>query len=280
MSRAIHRRRAGPAGEPMKRGPVGTLVVVATLLGLAGPFPAQASGRRPVFDPEDLEMEEPGVLDLELNTGLVRDGQTWRVIAPDLSIDLGLTDELELDLDATASWVSPDNTALRPQDVALDSLWLSLKHALYFDRDENGITWALGLQHGLRLPLQGGQQGVGYEALLLGGLAWRGFSMVLNLGGFVDPIPYGSSLPPRGLLGGLSWHLQLDDGNHFAFVGDLSAAWYADTPAEFAATPGFLWAPIETLEITVSALGGWLSGGAAGGVLIGISPKFRVWGQP
>jgi len=253
---------------------------VASAVGLAvvlAPNLADARQRRPAFEPDDLDMTTPGLLDLDLQVGMVRDGEAWRVVAPDVEINLGLTDHLELGIDGTFSLASPSNTVLRPKDPMLDNLWLSLKHALVFEQDDGGRSWALGLQHGPRLPMQDGMAGIGYQAVLLGGFGIHGSSVVFSLGAFVDPRPEAQRWPPWGVLSGVDVKVPLDAAARFSLTGGISGAWYFRNPGELAATPGITWAPSESLEMSISAVAGYLAGGAAYGFLVGFAPKWRLW---
>ena len=42
------------------------------------------------FEPTDLELEEPGTTELDLETGFARSQDAWRAVAPDYELDLGL----------------------------------------------------------------------------------------------------------------------------------------------------------------------------------------------
>jgi hypothetical protein len=86
------------SGSIMKVGRGGLACLAVAVLG---PTPAWARPARPLFEPTDLEMEEAGVTEVDLQLGAVRGppGSPWRAVLPDFELDLGLLPNLELDLD-------------------------------------------------------------------------------------------------------------------------------------------------------------------------------------
>ena len=62
---------------------------------------AEARPTRPRFEPTDLELENPGVLDVDLQLGYIDATPTGRVVLPDVELDLGIARNFELDVDAT-----------------------------------------------------------------------------------------------------------------------------------------------------------------------------------
>jgi hypothetical protein len=83
---------------------------------------ASARPVRPLFEPTDLEMEEPGILDVDLQMGVIRGAEPgpYRVVTPDFELDIGILTWLELDIDGTYA-VDEDAHAVP------DNLWLSAK---------------------------------------------------------------------------------------------------------------------------------------------------------
>ena len=76
-----------------------TLRVVACLLVLAGARSSHALPIRRLFEPTDLEVEDPGVAEVDLQLGPIRGPNSWRLVVPDFEVDLGLTREVELEVD-------------------------------------------------------------------------------------------------------------------------------------------------------------------------------------
>jgi len=82
---AMRRHPAG-ARRPWSLPLLLSMVVPAVL---AGGGPARARPR-PHFEPTDLDLEDTGVLELDLQLGPVRGPDAWRVMLPDFELDLGL----------------------------------------------------------------------------------------------------------------------------------------------------------------------------------------------
>src|SRR5450432_1158248 len=80
-------------------GAVAVGLVVGLVVGFARPAQARR-GVRPLFEPTDLELEDPAVVEVDLQAGLVRSQGPWRLVVPDLELDVGLLRWLEFDLDA------------------------------------------------------------------------------------------------------------------------------------------------------------------------------------
>src|ERR1051325_5558745 len=105
-----------------------------------------SAAKHPRFEPTDLEVEHPGVAEVDLQMGPVRGTDDWRVVAPDFELDLGLTDAIELDLDGAYAFTT-----------GADNLWPSIRVALgdWHNRSTDR-AWAIGVQAGPKIPLAGG----------------------------------------------------------------------------------------------------------------------------
>jgi len=237
---------------------------------------AEGAHRRPRFEPADLEMEKPGVVDVDLQFGFSREGGDYRLVAPDFEIDVGITENLELDLDGTMSWVGSTPGALPPRKFQPDNLWLSLKVGLVDLMGGDGVGGGVGVQVGPRLPTFAGSSGPGFEALVLGGLALPRTHLVLNVGAFVDPaLVMGPH--PGGVVGGLDLSVDLDRAGTWTFDADVFGTWFLSSdPSEFGVSAGATWSARPWLDFSVAAIGGWLGGGPSIGGLIGVSPKFPL----
>lgn len=131
---------------------------------------------------------------------------------------------------------------------------------------------------GPKLPLARGNQGVGVEGLLL--LAWRirQTQLVLNLGGLLDPAPDPHTPRPTAFEGGVDIARPLDAAGRWTLAGELSGVrYFSPDDDQLNVTLGVTWSPTDTLDVSVTALGGPLSGGDRWGVLVGFSPKTRLW---
>ncbi|HET9992365.1 MAG TPA: hypothetical protein VFQ65_27725, partial [Kofleriaceae bacterium] len=66
------------------------MVVRALVLAvMLAPALAQAN-RHPQFEPTDLELEDPGTMELDLQVGFVKGTDAHRLVLPDFEFDLGL----------------------------------------------------------------------------------------------------------------------------------------------------------------------------------------------
>jgi hypothetical protein len=265
------RRAAGWAGRLRRTaGFVGILVAAAPLRAEARP--------RPLFEPTDLEMEKPGWLDVDLQFGPVR-ADAWRLVVPDVEVDFGILPQVELDIDGAYAIESADGTGISLDHPAPDNLWVAAKLGLKgWQNDANHEdAWALGLQLGPKFPVAPDAHGMGYEALLLAGHSWGDSHLVVNLGGLVDPGGAIGGQRPAGLEGGLDADLQTRL-SWLSVTGEVGFVHYVSSdPDELHVTAGPKWSPTESLDISLVALVGFLSGGDRLGVLLGLSPKFPLW---
>jgi hypothetical protein len=248
----------------------------AILVSLA---PLRAEARpRPLFEPTDLEMEKTGVLDIDLQFGPVR-ADAWRLVVPDVEVDLGILPQVELDIDGAYAIEAPDPHGFSLDHAAPDNLWVAAKLGLRDWQDEGDHTkaWALGLQLGPKLPVARDAHGIGYEALFLAGRTWGDSHVVLNIGGLVDPGGAVGGQRPVGLEGGFDVDLQ-SSLSWLSLTGELGFVHYfSPDPDELHLTFGPKWSPNDNLDITLIGLVGFLSGGDRLGLLLGISPKFPLW---
>jgi hypothetical protein len=241
------------------------VVVVAAMTAMTG----RASGRvvRPIFEPTDLELEEAGTLDLDLQIGIVRGRQASRLVIPDLELDLGLGSNVELDIDGAYAIEGPQGGSISFDHPAPDSLWVSAKVGV----ELLGLGW--GIQLGPKLPVAAGSHGVGAEALLLVAKHTGRWHIVLNGGGFIDPD--GGDGRPLGLEGGID--LAIDFGA-IALTAELGGVhFFSADPYQVVGTAGITWSQSERLDLSLTAVVIGIGGGDRYGVLLGVSPKFGPW---
>jgi hypothetical protein len=257
-------------------------VRAALFLGVGGALALVAGSaharRRPLFEPTDLELEDPGVAEVDLQYGVLRSDSPWRVVVPDVEVDLGLTENVEVDVDGTYAVLGPDDGSPSPEHEAFDNVWISTKLGLYDDHDEDSKTaWAVGIQLGPKLPVAPDAHGIGYEGLFLFGRTWGESHLVLNVGALVDPGAEVSRQRPAGIEGGIDLDLDLgwSDLSMSAEVGGV--AYISSDPSELHATWGLTWAESKQLDLSVVGLVGFLRGGDQLGFLLGVSPKFALW---
>jgi hypothetical protein len=229
--------------------------------------------RHPQFEPTDLELEDTGVMELDLQVGVVKGADANRIVLPDFELDLGLLANLELDLDGTY--------AIADGHSAPDNLWASLKVGLYDGRDDpdrdDGNAWALGVQAGPKLPTGSDQHGVGAEALALIGRVQGPAHLVLGVGGLIDP--HVTAAPrPWGLAAGLDLELDLDTTNHWALLGELAASWFGSPdPTQCNATIGIQYSATPRLDLSIVGEVGFVPGSDPYGIFFGFSPKLGLW---
>lgn len=236
-------------------------------------------GVRPLFEPTDLELEEPGSAELDLQLGLIRSPGPFRLVIPDFEFDLGLLRNLELDVDGAYAIEGPEQGVLSFDHAAPDSLWPSFKLGLiaWANQDESRV-FALGTELGPKLPTAPEAHGVGVEGLALFALNLPKTHFVLSSGAFVDPAPDAASPRPVGLEAGLDFARELDDRARYSLTAELSGVHFTrGESAQLLGTLGVSVAPSETIELSLVALGGVLTGSDRYGFLVGVSPHFAVW---
>jgi hypothetical protein len=236
-------------------------------------------GVRPLFEPTDLELEDPGSAELDLQLGLIRSPGPFRVVIPDFELDLGLLPNLELDVDGAYAIEGPEQGPFAFDHAAPDSLWPSLKLGLvaWANHDDSRV-FALGTQLGPKLPTAPGAHGLGVEGLALFALSLPKTHFVLSSGAFVDPAPDAASARPVGVEAGLDFARELDQRARYSLTAELSGVHFTSgEPAQLLGTLGVSVAPNDTIELSLVALGGLLAGSDRYGFLLGVSPHFALW---
>jgi hypothetical protein len=257
--------------------PVAGSIALLFVLGLPGPASAAPTHRRR-FEPTDLEMENAGTAELDLQVGVAHGDAAWRTVIPDFELDLGLTDNVELDVDGTNAVEGGADGRYSFDHFAPDNLWISSKLGLLDLRDEAAQTaWSLGLQLGPKLPMASDAHGLGYEALVLVGRTIGATHLALNVGGLVDPGEQVSTGRPVGVESGLDLNIAIGR-SPFSVLGEIGGIHYFSTnPDQLSATLGMAWQADDAFEISVLGLAGLLPGGDRGAVLLGFSPKLALW---
>lgn len=257
------------------------VMLVAATLVAALPCVARARATRPLFEPTDLELEDYGVAELDLQAGAIRSPGPWRVVVPDFELDVGLLPWLELDLDGAYAIEGPATGPFSFDHAAPDSLWPSVKLGLFDDHDPTkNRSMAFGVQVGPKIPTAAGAHGVGVEGLALLGVMVRRLHTVVNAGAFADPAPDAMGARPVGVEVGLDLGLGLDAAEHVSLTSELSGVWFAShDPRQLLATGGVTWSATDNLDLSLSGLLGIFAGSDRYGVLLGVSPKMRLFGH-
>jgi hypothetical protein len=255
-------------------------IVAGALMAATIALPAGVSARtRPRFEPTDLEWEETGVAEIDLQFGAIRSPGPWRFVIPDFELDFGIHHNVELDLDGAYAVEGPGTGAFAFDHAVPDSLWPSLKVGLWDDYDPVARrAQAIGIQIGPKLPVAHLSHGIGAEGLLVVGGSLQGVNAVLNLGGFIEPAQDGATYRQIGLETGIDLQVQLDAQNRFQWTGELAAAYFiSPDPNQLHATTGVTWSASPNLDLSVVGVFGFLTGDDRYGVLFGIAPKVRMF---
>jgi hypothetical protein len=250
------------------------LALVAALLTISGS--ASAAVRRLHFEPDDLELEQPGILDFDFQAGPLRGDSAGksRLLLPDFEIGLGLTRNVELDISGA---FSIDESRGKPHQLSADPLWVGTKLGLFDEVDEQGNSWALGVELGPRFPVIDAG-GIGFGALGLLGFTHRRLTIVLNAGTLIDPGVTRWAQHPTGLVVGLDFNQDLDDKSIWSLQSELGTAYYVTSdPHELSFTFGATYSATPRLDISLTALGGVLPNTDHAGLLLGVSPELGLW---
>jgi hypothetical protein len=250
-----------------------TLVLAGALL--AGT--ASARQRRPRFEPTDLGLEDPGTMVLDLQTGPAfgSSGTGNRLVVPDLELGLGLTPNVELDIESAFAVDDFDGPHSRLDGEAPCT---AMKLGLFDSRDADGRhVVAGGLELGPRLPTIG-TRGLGYAALLLFGVGVQRTHLVANLGAIVDPGDHVTSGQAESLVGGVDLDLDLDARGTWSLLGELGMAYYVSPdPNEVTLAAGAAYDVGPALELSTMVLVGLLPGADRAAILFGVAPRLALF---
>jgi hypothetical protein len=239
---------------------------------------ADARPTRPRFEPTDLDLEETGTAELDLQFGVTRgDGPPGnRLVLPDFEFDLGLTPNVEIDIDGAFGFDRYDQPTRR---FVGEALWTGVKLGFIDVRDEaRKESVALGMQLGPRIATVGESRGVGYGALALLGFNERRVHAVLNAGGFVDPGPEITQGQQKSVVSGLDLSIDLDAKSVWEFDAEMAYAYYlSPDPNELAASAGASYDVSQNLEISITTIVGFLSGYDRFAILMGATPKIDLF---
>ncbi len=243
---------------------------------LASTAHAQSPARRR-FDPEDLDLQVPGFVRVDLQWGIVRGANASRWIVPDFGIDVGVAENVELGVDGVLAFEGTPNKPWAWNKAAGDNLWLSSKLGLFSRGDRQHAAWSGGIQIGPKLATAPGAHGTGYEGIALLALTRGTTQLIANLGGFVDPGRAVTRGRPVGIEGGLDLITGIGDGKTWRFVADLSAVYsLSGQPPQLLSTFGPQVSVTPWLELSPQALIGLLHQTDRVGFLLVVSPRWNL----
>jgi hypothetical protein len=228
------------------------------------------------FEPDDLELEQPGIFDMDFQVGPLHGDSAGknRIMLPDFEFGLGLTSNVELDVSGT---FSVDENRGESHHVTGDPLWLASKLGFVDTEDSAGNRWAVGLELGPRFPTFDAA-GVGFGSLGLVGFTHRRVTVVLNAGVLIDPGATRSAEHPTGLVLGLDLNAYLNAKRDWSLQSELGTAYYlTPDPHELSLTVGATYSVTPRLDVSLTALGGVLANTDHAGILLGVSPELGLW---
>jgi hypothetical protein len=261
-------------------------VAIAFVLVLAIPRVAAARrGIRPLFEPTDLELEEPGTTELDVQVGLIHGREPWRLVIPDFEVDVGLLRNLEIDVDGAYALEAHVPGSLRFGSPVPDNLWLAAKVGLVDWGDltapgpEGADAWAVGLQAGPKLPISPDSSRLGVEGLVLLAHVVGKNHFAANGGAFYDPIPAPGLGRPFAVEGGLAFDRDLDAAGHYQVTASAAGVRFLSSyPNQLVGSAGLGWSPTPWTQVTLTGLAGFFAGSDRYGALLGLAQKVRFWG--
>lgn len=230
------------------------------------------------FEPTDLDMVDPGELELDTQVGFATTDGPSRFVLPDLELNLGITPHFELDLDTQLGVEGRDSGPFRADHLYRDNLWPAAKLALVDQRDATRRRgYGFGAQFGPKIPISRGATGAGYEGVLLFGVTRDFAHVVVNGGGFADPGREVSRGRPLAVEGGLDLVFDLDQRRAFSIISELGGIrYFSDDDDELHASLGVAWQANEDLQLSVVYVHGFLAGDRDL-ALLGVSPTIALW---
>jgi hypothetical protein len=110
------------------------------------------------------------------------------------------------------------------------------------------------------------------------GFSRHGFHLVMNAGALLDPGDTLQAERPRSLVLGLDLNADLDRKGIWSLQSELGGAYYfSPDPHELTFTLGGTYAVTQKLDVSATALAGFLPNTDHAGILLGVSPQFDLW---
>lgn len=255
------------------------LLSALLLVGLVCDSASAARRHRRRFEATDLEQENPGELNLDLEAGIISErAGGYRAAVPDFEIGMGFDPQVELILDSAYFASGPDLGSASLKGGSFDNLWTSARLAIFGDdNDVERTGWAFGAQLGPKLPIARDATGAGYEGVAIFAFRRQRLHLLFNAGGVLEPGTRGVSGHPVGLEGALDTTLALDALQIFALDVEFAGVHYfSGAPAQASVTLGLQWAATPALDLALEGIAG-LAGDDRYGVLLQVAPTFALW---
>jgi hypothetical protein len=248
---------------------------IAALLAVTTSDAAAQRARRR-FEPTDLNLQHAGTVEIDTQVGVIRGEDGTRTYLPDFEASIGISSQLELEVDGAFGLAGA-----KPQ--FLDNTLLAMRLAVLDVRDSPTSTsaWAAGVQAGPRLPTALGTRGLGVEALAIAGRTAGRLHLFVQGGTLLDPFqaaPGARASRPFGVEGGLDLDLDLDDKGAWSLKGELGGVkFFSADRSQLHLTAGpALWV-VPWLELSVVGVLGFLPGGDHYGGLLGAATRFSAF---
>lgn len=261
--------------SPRRQLALAVFVAVCSLVSNAESRPT-----RPRFEPTDLDLEDTGVAEFDMQFGPTRGDATSasgnRLVLPDFEFDLGLTPNVEVDIDGAFGFDRYDQPTRR---FVGEPLWTGVKLGFVdMKSDDRRRSFAVGMQLGPRIATAGDDRGVGYGALALIGLNDGSVHTVINAGGFVDPGPEITQGQHKSAVGGIDFSLDLDARSVWEIDAEFAVAHYfSPDPDEVAGSLGGSLDISKNLELSLTGIAGFLPGYDRFALLMGVTPKVDLF---
>jgi hypothetical protein len=232
----------------------------------------QARRFRTRFEPDTLEMEEPGTLSVDAQLGgSYGDGEYGsRLIVPDYELDLALSKRLELDVQGGYALVELGG---QKQEIVGDATWVALRWApVQLEDKQSGRTFGVGLQLGPRFPGVHNMKAFGLGALALVGAGNKRLHVVLNLGSALDrdqewSLAYGADVVYE-LSVKAKWR---------ALMQVAGAHFFGDDPDQALLSIGIAHELSDDFELSLLVLTGPVVKGDRFGMTFGMTYDARLW---
>jgi hypothetical protein len=259
------------------------VLVVLLVVGSSASALAKARTRvhrratRRLFEPSHLQLQPPGMLQLDLQMGVIQGASAARMSLPDAELSLGLASWLEFDVTGSLALEGRPGHSLAYDHIYRDNVWTAFKVALFdYTPSPSSGGFGLGLQLGPKWPVTQGVHDVGIEGLLLASWCSQRACLSLGAGGLADPVHDDGSGRSHGVEGGTDVAWFLDGRQRWSLLGSVGFVLFTSRdPNQVNGTFGVGFTPNQSWSFSLMTLGG-LPGSDRYGLLFGVSPSMQL----